>query len=32
MDFVIEDDAHAFHVLNADSPGFTCALPFAAPV
>jgi (S)-2-hydroxyglutarate dehydrogenase len=29
MDFVIEGDAHSFHVLNAVSPGFTCALPFA---
>jgi L-2-hydroxyglutarate oxidase LhgO len=32
MDFVIEGDAHSFHVLNAVSPGFTCALPFAALV
>jgi (S)-2-hydroxyglutarate dehydrogenase len=29
MDFVIEGDAHSFHVLNAVSPGFTCAMPFA---
>ncbi len=29
MDFVVEGDRHSFHVLNAVSPGFTCALPFA---
>jgi len=29
MDFVIEGDERSFHVLNAVSPGFTCALPFA---
>jgi L-2-hydroxyglutarate oxidase len=29
MDFVIEGDDRSFHVLNAVSPGFTCALPFA---
>ncbi|MDE2491984.1 MAG: L-2-hydroxyglutarate oxidase [Elusimicrobia bacterium] len=31
-DFVIEGDARSLHVLNAVSPGFTCALPFAAHV
>jgi (S)-2-hydroxyglutarate dehydrogenase len=30
MDFVLEGDSKSFHVLNAVSPGFTCALPFAA--
>ncbi|RJO63224.1 MAG: L-2-hydroxyglutarate oxidase [Myxococcales bacterium] len=29
MDFVIEGDARSMHVLNAVSPGLTCALPFA---
>lgn len=29
MDFVIEQSAHSLHVLNAVSPAFTCALPFA---
>lgn len=29
MDFVIEGDEHSTHVLNAVSPGWTCALPFA---
>jgi (S)-2-hydroxyglutarate dehydrogenase len=29
MDFVLEGDRESFHVLNAVSPGFTCALPFA---
>lgn len=29
MDFVFEHDARSLHVLNAVSPGFTCALPFA---
>jgi len=29
MDFVIEGDKHSMHVLNAVSPGWTCALPFA---
>ncbi len=29
MDFVIEGDKRSMHVLNAVSPGFTCALPFA---
>jgi len=28
MDFRFEGDAHSFHVLNAVSPAFTCALPF----
>lgn len=30
MDFKYEGDHRSFHVLNAVSPGFTCALPFAA--
>ena len=29
MDFVVETGDRSFHVLNAVSPGFTCALPFA---
>lgn len=29
MDFVLEGDAKSLHVLNAVSPGFTCALSFA---
>ncbi|MBF0421713.1 MAG: FAD-dependent oxidoreductase [Magnetococcales bacterium] len=29
MDFHFEGDSHSFHVLNAISPGFTCALPFS---
>lgn len=29
MDFVVERDDRSLHVLNAVSPGFTCALPFA---
>ena len=29
MDFVLEGDSHSMHVLNAVSPAFTCALPFA---
>lgn len=29
MDFVLEGDASSLHVLNAVSPAFTCALPFA---
>ena len=29
MDFVVEGDDRSMHVLNAVSPGFTCALPFA---
>jgi L-2-hydroxyglutarate oxidase LhgO len=30
MDFCFEGDNHSFHVLNAVSPAFTCALPFAS--
>jgi len=29
MDFHLEGDEHSFHILNAVSPAFTCALPFA---
>ena len=29
MDFVVEGDTNSVHVLNAVSPAFTCALPFA---
>ena len=29
MDFVLEGDDRSMHILNAVSPGFTCALPFA---
>jgi hypothetical protein len=29
MDFVVEGDDCSVHVLNAVSPGFTCALRFA---
>ena len=29
MDFVLEGDDQSMHILNAVSPGFTCALPFA---
>lgn len=32
MDFVIERDERSLHILNAVSPGFTCALPFAEHV
>lgn len=32
MDFVIEGDERSTHVLNAVSPGWTCAIPFAAHV
>lgn len=32
MDFVLEGDDRSMHVLNAVSPGFTSALPFAAEV
>lgn len=32
MDFVIEGNAGSTHVLNAVSPGWTCALPFASHV
>jgi hypothetical protein len=30
MDFRYEGDDRSFHVLNAVSPAFTCALPLAA--
>lgn len=30
MDFHTEGDSHSLHVLNAVSPGFTCAIPFAS--
>ena len=29
QDFVIEGDEHSTHILNAVSPAFTCAFPFA---
>lgn len=29
MDFVLEGDESSLHILNAVSPAFTCALPFA---
>jgi len=29
MDFVLEGDQRSLHILNAVSPGFTCAIPFA---
>jgi len=29
MDFIVEGDKESTHVLNAVSPAFTCALPFA---
>ena len=29
MDFVLEGDGESMHVLNAVSPAFTCAVPFA---
>ena len=29
MDFVIEGDERSIHVLNAISPAWTCAIPFA---
>lgn len=32
MDFVIEGDEKSTHVLNAVSPGWTCAFPFAGHV
>jgi len=32
MDFILEGDRKSLHVLNAVSPGFTCAFPFAAHV
>ncbi len=32
MDFVVEGDHQSLHVLNAVSPAWTCAMPFAAHV
>lgn len=32
MDFVLQGDERSMHVLNAVSPGWTCAIPFAAHV
>jgi L-2-hydroxyglutarate oxidase LhgO len=32
MDFVIEAGERSLHILNAVSPGFTCAMPFAEHV
>lgn len=32
MDFVLQGDEKSFHVLNAVSPAWTCALPFAQHV
>lgn len=32
MDFVVERAERSLHILNAVSPGFTCALPFAEHV
>lgn len=29
MDFLLEGDGRSLHILNAVSPGFTCAFPFA---
>ncbi|MEH7225932.1 L-2-hydroxyglutarate oxidase [Bacillus sp. JJ1566] len=29
QDFVVEGDDRSFHILNAVSPGFTCAFPFS---
>ena len=29
MDFVVEGDKQSMHILNAVSPGFTCAVPFS---
>ncbi|MFD1040629.1 L-2-hydroxyglutarate oxidase [Virgibacillus byunsanensis] len=29
QDFVVEGDNRSFHILNAVSPGFTCAFPFS---
>ncbi len=29
QDFVVEGDQQSFHILNAVSPGFTCAFPFS---
>jgi L-2-hydroxyglutarate oxidase len=30
QDFVVEADKESVHILNAVSPAFTCAFPFAA--
>jgi len=32
MDFVVEGDSKSIHILNAVSPGFTCAIPFSQHV
>ena len=32
MDFLLESDAKSMHILNAVSPAFTCAIPFASHV
>ena len=32
MDFVVEGDSKSTHILNAVSPGWTCAIPFAGHV
>jgi hypothetical protein len=32
MDFIVEGDHQSIHVLNAVSPAFTCAFPFAAHI
>ncbi|MGB0909561.1 MAG: L-2-hydroxyglutarate oxidase [Nitrospirales bacterium] len=32
MDFVTEGDSQSMHILNAVSPGFTCAMPFSTYV
>ncbi len=32
MDFLLEGDHRSFHILNAVSPGWTCAMPFAEHV
>jgi hypothetical protein len=29
QDFVVEGDQNSVHILNAVSPAFTCAFPFA---
>jgi hypothetical protein len=29
MDFILENDDQSMHILNAVSPAFTCAFPFA---
>jgi len=28
MDFIVEGDERSFHILNAVSPAFTCAMTF----